>query len=50
LGDGYITVSRPVSMSFSVANGYIDTTSLECRNCAGTGGVPKQENYSEDHI
>ena len=26
LGDGYITVPRPVSMSFSVASGYIDTT------------------------
>ena len=47
LGDGYITVSRPVSMSFSVASGYIDTTSFECRNCAGTGGVRQQENYNE---
>jgi DnaJ-class molecular chaperone len=47
LGDGYITVSRPVSMSFSVASGYIDTTSFECRNCAGTGGVRQQESYNE---
>lgn len=47
LGDGYLIVSNPVPMSFSVASGYIDTTSFECRNCAGTGGVPKQENYNE---
>ena len=46
-GDGYLIVSNPVPMSFSVASGYIDTTLLECRNCAGTGGVPKQENYNE---
>jgi|GEM_PF-4718640 len=47
LGDGYLIVSNPVPMSFSVASGYIDTTLLECRNCAGTGGVRQKENHNE---